>query len=291
MLTTQDYMRLPPWEALIRLVNQTHQLRLHPATTRLHALTDLGAGLTEVTLTTQRNRYPHSLLPPFSEQSFRYRRADLTQFFQVAERAKLSGLRLPCTTREVVAQLSALTGVVFDRNDFINEDLETYVQAHQYVLRASPHSLRWVGALPLHLFLEGWDLSQPSSETTLALGRYPTPPVPGKAQGPLLLSCFDFTAHRALLSAMSPGPSPLANARLLALLNAQAHPPWQLSPSGAPNNLTTHLDNGEPQYTVLYNGPCIERYTHREDLQFVLVLELSDAYCTNASGHLTLHYN
>lgn len=141
--TTRDYLRLPPWEALLEIVNDTHNLVLSPHTTTLRNMEVVDTETVEVTLSVNRSTSHRQLLPPFDEHVFQYQRLDLTRFFRVNTPVTVPDV--PLTTKDLVRVLTDRTGVVFDINDFRHQSLDGVTPP--YTLKAHPRSLRWVGQL------------------------------------------------------------------------------------------------------------------------------------------------
>jgi hypothetical protein len=292
MNTTAEYLRFPPWEALVEMINQKHFVQLNPKVTQLAGLVALGDTLTEVTVKATRSAHPGNLLPAFTQGTYRYHRLNLGQYFQsLGIPLVVTGLRLPVSSWELVQWLQDITGVVFDLSDVLVERVTTVQQAQAVRLQAHPRSLRWVGELVLQVELPVMDLNTALTVTAVADALPYPQPESGTRAGQHLLMAFDFSAFRARLRALTVGGQQVPMRELLAILRLRSTLPWQATVSTGTLNLTDNLKLNEPQYRVLYNGPVHPRWTPRQDIQSVLVLNLNPSYCTDTSGFVTLHYN
>lgn len=291
MYTTADYLRLPPWEALIRMINHRYYLDLHPNTTTLVDFQPRDGSEVSVTLRAQRSGVHGNLLPAFSEETFVYRRLDLATFFQQNGPVVVDGLHLPTTTEAVLAVLAARHEVVFDRNDVVYETIDSLEQASPYRLRAQPHSLRWYGEVAVTLFPTPTLLGDQLTVTSLPQALpYPHGHVTG-SQGALLLMPYNYSAARAQLLPLAPGNPYLSGPALASILNRHSPVTWRCVPHYDHYNLTTTVIDMEPRYTVLYNGPAVRAWTPRTDCQRVLVLALSSEYTFGVGGFLLVHYD
>jgi len=141
---TRDLLRLPPWEAIIELINRRYHMTIDPNMTSLVALDPMDDDRMEITLALRPSTILYNLLPPTRQMTVIYRRLDLNRFFGgpviiPAEQAMTS-------TIELTKYLTQRTGVVFDKDDVIHEMIPP---GEAYAMKAHPRSLRWVGELSI----------------------------------------------------------------------------------------------------------------------------------------------
>lgn len=291
MLTTTDYLKLSPWEALIEIINQKYFLDLDSATTKMLAFTPGVGTRTAIQLSADRSTRPGNLLPPSMNRTFHYDRLDLTAYFG-ADPVVIPGVRAPISTHTLVTRLSAQTGIVFDKNDFVNEIVMTDAQLADYTLLAHPRSLRWVGTLRLTGSAPRTALDTAVTQANLTQVLALSHNQPGKLEGPHAFMPYDFTVYRHELRAIKPNRLTLPPKRLAAILNDSVSGlgPWVVSGDAVGWNLAHDIVEDEPVYRVLHNGLISARWSPRDDSRYVLVLQLSPTLCTNVGGHLLLHY-
>lgn len=291
MLTATDYLALDPWEALIEIINQKYFLELDSATTKLVQFTPEGGTRTAIRLAAHRSARAGNLLPPSFERTFHYERIDLMAYFGTTP-IEIPNLRAPVSTHTLIERLSTQTGVVFDRNDFVNEIITSDAELADYTLLANPRSLRWVGQVRLT------GTAPKITLTSLSTVNYPgslplSQPEPNRWEGPYLLMPYDFTAYRDELRAIEPNNLTLAPERLIAILT-QVTPdlgPWVCQGLYVPWNVGYDVVGDVVWYRVAYNGRTNNRWTPCTEKRRVLVLELNTQLCSNGGGRLLLHYD
>lgn len=140
-----DYLSVPPWEALLQLVNDNCGLDLEPHSTVLMSLESLSDdGETKVTLTAPKT--DNTLRPPFSYRVFKYYRLNLAEVLSGYDGGFIDPDNVVVDTRWVVNWLSAKTGIPFDINDYQHV---TVKNMETFTLKAHPMSLRWYGEISM----------------------------------------------------------------------------------------------------------------------------------------------
>ncbi len=147
MSLTRDLLRLPPWEAIIEMINRRYHMSIDPQSAQLVELDPLDDDRMEITLALKPSNTLRNLLPPTQQMTVIYRRLDLNRFFG-------GPLTLPpdstiVSTLDLTHYLTQRTGVVFDKDDVIHEMIPVGVSP--YILKAHPRSIRWVGELTINL--------------------------------------------------------------------------------------------------------------------------------------------
>lgn len=161
---TRELLSLPPWEALVSMINAEYGFSLDYQTTHLYALEPLDDNQMELTIQVRRSKAWHNLLPQVDQYTFQYRRLDLGTFFNADGKALvLDDSRQFTTTVDLMEEISTRTGVYFDIDDVYHEPLPNG-RVIEYTIRAHPRSLRWVGELTVTL---GKPLTLSATQTTL----------------------------------------------------------------------------------------------------------------------------
>lgn len=293
MFLTRDYLTLPPWDALVQMVNDQTYAQLDAKTTVLKAVKPLGGLTLQVTLAAARSTSDANILPQYPDTTFAYDRLDLETHFHQLTPTNINGYRLPLSTVDLMNDIGARNGIVFDVDDFFHQRLEVYNPGTEIWLEANPNSLRWMGALRLRLV----NTIQEDLSTAFTVAEFPNAnPYPngiaGAIQGVFYAMPYDFTVYRDELKNLRPEGDPLLSGkRLAAILQAVSGDPWAFTTTAAPFNLGFNQVDGEVRYRVTYNGPAAARYTHRTDYNRLLILELNPALSTGIYGTLLLHYN
>jgi hypothetical protein len=293
MFTTRDYLTLPPWEALVQMVNDQTYAQLNPLTTSLVSITSLGGRSVEVVIAAARSTSEFNILPVYPDTTFHYDRLDLAAEFKQGVPVNINGYRLPLSTVDLMNDVGARNGIAFDVGDFLHQRLETYTPGAEVVLQAHPESLRWVGSLKLRLV----NTIQQDLGLLLKVHEYPNANqypngMPGAIQGAYYAMPYDFTPYRDELKNLKPEALPLISCdRLAAILGDVTGDPWQAKAVAVPYNTAFNLVDDELRYRVAYNGPAVTRYTHRTEYNSVLILELNRTLSTGVAGNLLLHYN
>lgn len=299
METTETYLQQPPWDALIAMINHRWLLQLEPTTTELVHLTSLGGTRTEIGIAVKRTGGLGSLLPPFEQGTYEYDRIDLTSYFGGVAPLIIPNLQLPVSTPRIAEYLTEQYGIVFEPNDFFHETLIDYDQTQPYSLTAHPNSLRWVGSLNVQIAPNPQVLANLITQTTLIgtlASHRPTGAVGDvPINGWVMTLPEDFTVSRRLIGRLKRGLQSAEGSALVSVLNTafdNAGVEWEFTDVPVPASITNQLDtDGTPQFSVLYNGPVLDRWTPRRDRRHVAVIELNPAFSLNHVGHLLLHYD
>lgn len=293
MFTTRDYLTLPPWEALVQMVNDQTYAQLNPLTTSLKSVKSLGGRSVEVVIAAARSTSEFNILPIYPDTTFLYDRLDLAAEFKQGVVTNISGYRLPLSTVDLLNDVGVRNGIAFDVGDFLHQRLDVYTPGAEVVLEAHPESLRWVGVLKLRLV----NTIQQDIAALLTVSEYPNAnPYPngmaGAIQGAYYAMPYDFTPYRDELKNLKPEALPVISCdRLAAVLEAVTGDPWQAKAVAVPYNTAFNMVDGELRYRVAYNGPAVTRYTHRTEYNSVLILELNRTLSTGVYGTLLLHYD
>lgn len=151
MASTEQLLKLSTRGAIVRMVNdengtlfdgsETGPLVISPPTSE-------GGGRTEVEISVRRRLSGDDSLPFPGTLAFRYNRLDVD--FNLG--GQLNGYRpeMPTSTQALLDELTRRTGIRFELDDFILEDI-IRSNAAPYILKAKPNSLRWVGSLEITL--------------------------------------------------------------------------------------------------------------------------------------------
>lgn len=145
---TAKLLTYHPYPALLLMTNQALGLNLNPNQVTVKKIESLGGVKTRVTLgyyddqsLSTRQRYT-------GDGTVIYSRIDAYTFLESRE-LKVR-VPTPTSTLDVLAELSRMTGIVFDRYDFE----QAPVFGDSVVLVASPTSLRWVGRARVSLIAD-----------------------------------------------------------------------------------------------------------------------------------------
>lgn len=290
MLTTKDYLKAEPLDAVVARVNDEYNVEIQSSSVRVSALESQGGTRTRIVLTPNQSTSEFNTSPPIERTEFFYDRLDLASFFKATGVKDLGGLKLPATTFDVLNAIGELNDIKFTLNDFVHKQFDQYGQ--EYVLEANPKSLRFVGSIRFKLvnttkqllqnlgnvvelpFANTWPIG---TDGTKLIGQYQT-------------SGYDFTEEREFLKALSKDsvwPSGRKVAQILERITGRA---WVCSTTAADWNVAFEAINGEARLKVFYNGRVLPRYTPRTDFQNVLILQLG-SLSNNVNGYLLIHYN
>lgn len=285
MLDTIGLLQLSPTRALIEILGVRNGVDLSDDTLEILDITAMTGRVTQVTLQVRKNRDMFTSLPLKGSVVFTYNRLDLAEYFSQTQLT--IKLALPTTTRTVMEVLTNYYGYQFDSADFVVERIDEN-NAHQYQLKATPRSLRWVGSLTLDL-LDREELGALAVVTTL-----PSLVVPAEGIKPVLQHHKQITdglrCGGVLLNYVAgeiPDLDQLAGflTRLYYNAGVGVTPTWVNSITPAAHNVSG--------IEILYNGEAdavgIKPYitaNHR-----VVILRLSDTLCTDVVGQLVLYYN
>lgn len=246
MATNEQLLELSTRGAVVRMVNDANQTLFDGSPSGALSISpplSMGGIRTEVELSIRRRINAMEEMPYQGRLAFRYNRLDVSSTLE----GSLDGYRppLPTSTQVLLDELTSRTGIRFETDDFVLEDI-IITNAAPYVLKAKSESLRWVGQMEVHLV----DL--------VDLGTYlppglPVQPLtisfhPTQTQTRDLQPYLNATAHRSLVDAC-PLNTPVATSidPLVNFIRQSVGPvgqffldspsPWVVSPTPAPYNL------------------------------------------------------
>jgi hypothetical protein len=179
-----------------------------------------------------------------------------------------------------------------------SEDVElTYFNPNtlpkQVTIVAKDDSLGWLGSLTVTVIDFVQSLPDAIQQSVLPIFDYPTGQS-AKGQGTLYLRPYSFDTYWSFLRRLVVGKQSLTDSvSILNIVNGvlPSTQQWVLSNSAAPFNLRGDYAGGAAQCSVLYAGDPTLAYTHRLDVDRILVLSLSPTLNTGYFGYLVLHYN
>lgn len=153
---------LKPRDAIIRMVNDENGTTFPFEAFEVSGPTVISGRQTKVTVTAIPSSSDEQDNPYSGSIEFTYNRLDLSDQFN----GILSNFRppMPTSTQVLLDELTRLTGIVFDLNDIVLEDIVTS-NAAPYRIKAKAESLRWVGYVDVTV-LDVLDL-QPYLDTLL----------------------------------------------------------------------------------------------------------------------------
>lgn len=246
MATTEQLLELTTRGAIVRMVNDQNgtffdgskasELIISPPLSQ-------GGLRTEVELSIRRAFSASEKMPVQGRLAFRFNRLDVAKTLE----GTLDGFRpvMPTSTQVLLNELTRRTGIKFETDDFVLEDI-IRSNASPYVIKAKSESLRWIGEISVAL-IDLTDLTTylppglPSQRQTLAFN----PPVSSTRNHQPYLNA---TTTRQLLSNVAVG-SPVAAAMdpLVTFMNATvgpldrflkgSTPPWVVSATAGRYNL------------------------------------------------------
>lgn len=151
MIDTLDFMELmglSPKDALVKIIASSNMKAVDPDFIEFGTPEVIDGRVTKVRVSGRLTTNAFEGLYYKGSFEFRYKRLDLAELFA---QTKLSvQMDLPCKTSDLIAVLSHHYGYKFDSSDYINEII-TVNNAYDYVLKAAPYSLRWVGEIRIPL--------------------------------------------------------------------------------------------------------------------------------------------
>lgn len=285
MLDTIGLLHLPPRAALLELINSRNDIELQDDYITISPPVIVSGRQTKVTLQVRKSFDPFAPVPFRGEADFTYNRLDLTTFFGGA---KIDiNMPLPTTTSAFMDIMTAEYGYQFDSDDFY-EDIITADNAHGYILRATPRSLRWVGEFKVNLLRKA-DLDIMTVVTDLGA----IEPVLNQGR-PFVTYVKPFTDglyYGSYLNEVKKGG--VVNGPYLAsVLNILysdlvlgVGQTWSYGSTPGPKNLYNA--------TVLYNGRVqdIGAMPYNRAATKVLIIQLSPQHCTDVSGTLVIYYS
>lgn len=290
MLTTNEYLKYKPWDALITIINHRYRLSLDTETTELVAFTPKEGTRTDITLRAKRSTSERNLLPQMGERTFSYDRLDIGSYFG-GDSLTISGVRPPISSYELVQKLSEMYDVVFSPDDFINEIIMDDDELANYTLTASPRSLRWVGSVSIRGSYEKIDLSQALGNRSLKTQLNRGHDHANRGVGDYHVGGYDFSQFRRHLHVVSLNNYRIPPKQMVDILRkVTGNSEWTCDSSTRPYNIASFDVGGSPMYEVVYNGPIKIQWSARDDMRHVLVIKLNPELCDNIAGHLVLHY-
>lgn len=159
MATTEELLKLGSRGAVVKIINDENDTLFDGSDAGPLVISEplkLGDTRTEVEISIRRRLSGDDFLPFQGKLAFRYNRLDVENTLY----GKLTGFRppMPTSTQVLLDELSRRTGITFETENFILEDI-IRSNAAPYVLKAKPESLRWVGSMEVQLI----DLTELSS--------------------------------------------------------------------------------------------------------------------------------
>lgn len=285
MLDTIGLLHLTPTRALMAIIGVNNGVEIDDDALEISNIRSLGDRLTKVDLQVRKHRNLHSNLPLVGTTEFTYNRLDIGTFFNGVN-IDIT-LNLPTNTNTLVSVLSNYYGYVFDNTDFVIELIDS-TNAHQYRLKASPRSIRWVGELTIDL-IKRIDLSTLTTNTDI--GSLVNPPETFRPTIQYHKQITDCLFYGSELIGYKEGVTPdlegLRRCLTRAYYNAGVGEAitWVNSPTPAAHNVAG--------IEVIYNGRAnvlgVKPYyiqNHR-----IVILRLSPILCTDVVGDLVLYYN
>lgn len=246
MATTDELLKMSPHGAIVRMINDRNHTFFDGGETGSLVISpplDEGGIRTEVEISVRRRLSGSEQLPFGGSLAFRYNRLDVENTLS----GKLTGYRpaMPTSTQVLLDELTRRTGIKFDLEDFVLEDI-IRSNAAPYVLKAKPESLRWIGQMEITL-IDLVDLSTylpgglPGSQQTL---KFQSPAISTKTNQPYL-NVTPLRADRKALQLNSPITSPSHPLKLfldkavgpLGQFLHDSTSPWVVSSSATPYNL------------------------------------------------------
>lgn len=226
MATTEQLLKLSPRGAIVRMINDENNTFFDGSDAGPLVISpplSVGAIRTEVEISVRRRLSGNDGLPHAGQLAFRYNRLDV----EMTLSGKLNGFRpeMPTSTQVLLDELTRRTGIKFDLEDFILEDI-IRSNAAPYLLKAKPESLRWVGDLEVMLI----DLTDLASYIP---GGLPSQPISLSFKGPAI-NTKDYQPY----------------------LNATAQ--WKDIPALALNSAVTSLSHPLAQFLQKTVGPVGE---------------------------------
>lgn len=282
-LDFMELMSLSPRDALVKLITHKNQVKIDPD--------HIDFGMPEV-LSGRETRIRVSGRKPtdgFTGQvytgdiDFTWKRLDLGELFH--NTSLTIQMDLPCKTSDVMAVLSHQYGWVFDSSDYINE-LITAENAHQYLLKAAPYSLRWIGQVVLTL-LRKTELTHVTPVVDFGTVIDPSTdfPYPHHSKHFTDGRYYGRYLKDLPLGVVTEDPVLADAVRRLYYKVGVEDSVWVFSDTPAPNNLKNAR--------VLFNGRAadIGAVPYVFTVSRVVILQLDVSLNTNVQGQLVLNYN
>lgn len=292
MFLTRDYLKTDPWSAVIDMINNEYGVELQPLSTQLVSIESLGGTKTKIKIKTNISTSPENTMPKVELPEFLYYdRIDLKTMFKGGPLYVMDEVRLPLSTYQVMGMLDKKNEMMSSVNDLVPDQFLKFDT--EYKLQANPKSLRFVGEIPFSFnntlrfnLTSSAGVKEFPKANTWQLGN-----TGAKITGNYLFTAYDFTEYRDDIIPAR-GQHSFENVqRLRGMISKITGQSWVAEPELLDNNLCHSVYEGEPRVRVVYNGVRDPAYTSRQDMTYVMVLELSETRCSNVSGFLLLHYN
>lgn len=139
MIDIKRLLRFTPDEAILMLANERMKTYLRPEISKVSQLKAISGSRTQVLIESKDVHLDMVQNPYIGASVLEYNRYDLTVTFGTIT----SDLQVPTTVESLLATIHKATGIVFTKDDFENDSIET----KEFWLIASPNSKRWVGAV------------------------------------------------------------------------------------------------------------------------------------------------
>lgn len=151
MSDTLRLLKFSPSVALLIMANNHHNLHLREEYARVGVPVAITEDITEVVIESFDSKNDFIPTPYTGSFTYRYRRLSVAEVFGELR----LNLTPPLTVKGILDNISRLTGVVLEEDDFENALIET----DTFELVAQPTSLRWVGQTTVVLNKPGVVLS------------------------------------------------------------------------------------------------------------------------------------
>lgn len=273
---------LKPRDAIIRMINNENGTTFPFEAFEVSGPTVISGRQTKVTVTAIPSSSDEQDNPYSGSIEFTYNRLDLADQFT----GLLSNFRppMPTSTQVLLDELTRLTGIVFDLDDIVLEDIVTS-NAAPYRIKAKAESLRWVGYVDATV-LDVLDL-QPYLDTLLPTN---TPRLGTLSEAPTLTGqlinapLVNISPYREEITQLYLNVPAQANPLLQWLVKQavpmpgsridQGYANWVCVPSPAPFNLYNAVVRD-----IYYDGGSVNPAA--PDLDSYIEVVLDPAMCTN----------
>jgi len=217
----------------------------------------------------------------------RYRRLDIAQVFarcnvEIAWDGESD-------TWAVMQAVNALYGTVFEEEDIEVRYFNPNTLPLTVTVQMRDSSLAWVGALSVEVKAFSQSLTTALQTVLDPVFDYPTAQS-AKAQGPLYLRPYDFDTYWPMLKGVKAGVTdPTTTQALVSVINGvlPAANQWGVSTTPTVRNLAEPGGNLQ----ILYAGRPLAEFTHRLNVDRIVVVVLDAVLCTDVFGYLVLHFS
>lgn len=284
----QDNMKtlgLAPKASVVEIFNEANDTKLLDADALLR-LREAEKEDAEGTLGARRPLGPTDNVPYKNTVNVRWKRLDLALFFGFDLDIPLS---LPTDTVLLLEELQRRTGLKIDISDVALEPIDWPVARH-YKLKALPTSFRWYGEVEINLLKLIWlDKVLPPPIDLGDLGEELDPEhwvleYGGDLNGNLHTAVWNALTVPVVIDG-DVAKAPLVQAFQDVLIQRDSLARWVNTEAVAANNLRGA--------TVTYNGPWPDHLPahYNQTLTHCVRLLLSDFYCSDPAGIVTVFYN